>query len=93
MATIANPSANFAAEIIDNGKASKQQFLVIGLCLFLNMLDGFDITTMSIVNTAVGAELDLTPDRLGLISSSNVYSPPFRYFWTQERNYWQCIYG
>ena len=73
MATIANPSANFAAEIIDNGKASKQQFLVIGLCLFLNMLDGFDITTMSIVNTAVGAELDLTPDRLGLISSSALF--------------------
>ena len=26
MATITNPSANFAAEIIDNGKASGQQF-------------------------------------------------------------------
>lgn len=73
MATIANPSSNFAADIIDNGKASGQQFLVIGLCLFLNMLDGFDITAMSIVNTAVGAELDLTPDRLGLISSAALF--------------------
>ena len=73
MATIANPSANFAAGIIDNGKASGQQFLVIGLCLFLNMLDGFDITAMSIVNTAVGAELDLTPDKLGLISSAALF--------------------
>jgi MFS transporter, AAHS family, 4-hydroxybenzoate transporter len=73
MATIINPSANFAADIIDNGKASGQQFLVIGLCMFLNMLDGFDITAMSIVNTAVGAELDLTPDRLGLISSAALF--------------------
>jgi MFS family permease len=73
MATIANPSSNFAADIIDNGKASGQQFLVIGLCLILNMLDGFDITAMSIVNTAVGAELDLTPDRLGLISSAALF--------------------
>ncbi len=73
MATTINPSANFAADIIDNGKASGQQFLVIGLCMFLNMLDGFDITAMSIVNTAVGAELDLTPDRLGLISSAALF--------------------
>ncbi|MDG2090187.1 MAG: MFS transporter [Gammaproteobacteria bacterium] len=73
MTTIANPSASFAADIIDNGKASGQQILVIGLCLFLNMLDGFDITAMSIVNTAVGAELDLTPDRLGLISSAALF--------------------
>ncbi len=73
MATIANPSANFAADIIDNGKASGQQFLVIGLCMFLNMLDGFDITAMSIVNTAVGSELDITPDRLGLISSAALF--------------------
>jgi len=73
MATIANPSANFAADIIDNGKASGQQILVIGLCMFLNMLDGFDITAMSIVNTAVGSELQLTPDRLGLISSAALF--------------------
>jgi MFS transporter, AAHS family, 4-hydroxybenzoate transporter len=73
MATTLNPSATFAADIIDNGNASGQQFLVIGLCMFLNMLDGFDITAMSIVNTAVGAELDLTPDRLGLISSAALF--------------------
>jgi len=73
MSAIQNPSANFAAEIIDNGKVSSQQFLVIGLCMLLNMLDGFDITAMSIVNTAVGAELDLTPDRLGLISSAALF--------------------
>ena len=73
MATIASPDTSFTAEIIDKGKASSQQILVIGLCMFLNMLDGFDITAMSIVNTAVGSELDLTPDRLGLISSAALF--------------------
>jgi benzoate transport len=73
MATIVSPDTSFTAEIIDKGKASSQQILVIGLCMFLNMLDGFDITAMSIVNTAVGSELDLTPDRLGLISSAALF--------------------
>lgn len=62
-------AASIVAEVIDNGTVSTQQFLVVGLCLFLNMLDGFDITAMAIVASAVSTELELTPDRLGLIFS------------------------
>ena len=62
-------AASIVAEVIDNGNVSTQQFLVVGLCLFLNMLDGFDITAMAIVASAVSTELELTPDRLGLIFS------------------------
>jgi MFS family permease len=62
-------SSNVVAEVIDNGQVSGQQILVIGLCMFFNMLDGFDITAMAIVATAVSEELQLTADRLGLIFS------------------------
>ncbi len=44
-------SSNIVAEVIDNGQVSGQQILVIGLCMFLNMLDGFDITAMAVVAT------------------------------------------
>ncbi len=58
------------AEVIDNGQVSGQQVLVVGLCMFFNMLDGFDITAMAIVAGAVSQELQLTADKLGLIFSS-----------------------
>ena len=62
-------SSSVVAEVIDDGQISGQQILVVGLCMFFNMLDGFDITAMAIVATAVSEELQLTADRLGLIFS------------------------
>ncbi len=63
------PSNEIVAEVIDNGQVSGQQLLVIGLCMFFNMLDGFDITAMAVVATSVSEELQLSADRLGLIFS------------------------
>ena len=57
------------AEVIDNGRISAQQILIVGLCLFFNMLDGFDITAMAVVASPVATELGLTSDRLGWIFS------------------------
>ncbi len=62
-------SSDVIADVIDNGQVSGQQLLVVGLCMFFNMLDGFDITAMAIVASSVSQELQLTPDRLGLIFS------------------------
>lgn len=62
-------SAGLVAEVIDNGQVSAQQLLVVGLCLFFNMLDGFDITAMAVVASAVSTELALSADRLGWIFS------------------------
>lgn len=62
-------SATLVAQVIDDGKASGQQFLVIALCVLFNMVDGFDITAMAIVATSVGDELNLEPDKIGLIFS------------------------
>ena len=62
-------SRHLVADVIDDGKVSGQQILVIVLCLLLNMLDGFDITAMAVVATGVAEDLALTPDRLGWIFS------------------------
>jgi benzoate transport len=62
-------SQNIVAEVIDNGQISGQQLLVIGLCMFFNMLDGFDITAMAVVATSVSNDLQLSADKLGLIFS------------------------
>ena len=62
-------SDNLVANIIDNGRVSGQQVLVVGLCMLFNMLDGFDITAMAVVASSVAGELQLTPDKLGWIFS------------------------
>lgn len=71
MVAISRPvsSGDLVARIIDNGKVSGQQLLVIGLCMFFNLLDGFDITAMAIVAGAISSELALTPDKVGWIFS------------------------
>ena len=69
MTAAAATSDDIVKDVIDNGQVSGQQFLVIGLCLFFNMLDGFDITAMAIVASSVSTELELTPDKLGWIFS------------------------
>lgn len=69
MSTIAGTSEDLSHDVIDRGGVTTQQLLVVGLCLFFNMLDGFDITAMAVVATPVATELELTPDRLGWIFS------------------------
>ncbi len=72
MSATSNPvrSTQLVADVIDNGQVSAQQLLVVGLCLFFNALDGFDITAMAVVNGPVSAELALSPDKVGWIFSA-----------------------
>lgn len=69
MTAAASTSENLSHDVIDRGPVTKQQLLVVGLCMFFNMLDGFDITAMAIVASSVSNELDLTADKLGWIFS------------------------
>jgi benzoate transport len=69
MSNSSHSNASLVADVIDNGQISAQQMLVIGLCMFFNMLDGFDIIAMAIVASDVSTELQLSPDRLGWIFS------------------------
>lgn len=62
-------SKEIVADVIDNGKVSVQQYLVVVLCLVFNMLDGFDITAMAVVASSVSTDLGLTTDKLGWIFS------------------------
>jgi AAHS family 4-hydroxybenzoate transporter-like MFS transporter len=60
---------SFVAEVIDNGKVSRQQILVVVLCMFFNMLDGFDIIAMAVVAGEVSREMMLPADKVGWIFS------------------------
>lgn len=60
---------SFVTQVIDDGKISRQQVLVVGLCMFFNMLDGFDIIAMAVVAGEVSREMMLPPDRVGWIFS------------------------
>ncbi|WP_019531347.1 MFS transporter [Dasania marina] len=56
-------------DVIDSGRVNPQQSLVIVLCLIFNMLDGFDITAMAVTANAVGIEMQIAEDKLGLVFS------------------------
>ena len=56
-------------DVIDSGSVAGTQFLVIGIALLLNMLDGFDITAMAFTAHSIGEQLQITPDYLGIVFS------------------------
>ncbi len=62
------PTTNIS-EIIDHGEISRQQFLIVGLCLLFNMIDGFDITAMAVTAYQIGEEMQLGDEQLGLVFS------------------------
>jgi len=57
------------ADIIDHSNITGQQFLIVGLCLLFNLIDGFDIAAMSVTANPIGEEMQLGADRLGLVFS------------------------
>ncbi len=71
MDTTSTPSSSsqLVANVIDKGTVSAQQLIVVGLCLLFNMLDGFDITAMAVAVNAIGEEMALREDKLGLVFS------------------------
>ena len=62
-------AAQNIAEIIDEGPITGQQYLIVGLCMLFNMVDGFDITAMAVTVHQIGQELNLGTDKLGLVFS------------------------
>jgi benzoate transport len=69
MSQTPHSSLELVTSVIDKGKVNGQQLLVIGLCLMFNMLDGFDITAMAVAVNAIGNEMQLGTDQLGLVFS------------------------
>lgn len=56
-------------DLIDHGKFSFRQILIISLCLVFNMVDGFDITAMAVTAHQIGEDMQLSEDKLGLVFS------------------------
>ncbi len=72
MASISAESndSQIVGQIIDNGRVSATQVLVIALAIVLNMLDGFDVTAMAFTVHPIGQELQISPDMLGIVFSA-----------------------
>lgn len=58
------------SRVIDLGRVSALQIMIVTLSLILNMLDGFDVTSMSFTAHAIGEELNLPADELGIVFSA-----------------------
>ncbi|MDC0996844.1 MFS transporter [Pseudomonadales bacterium] len=68
MHTITSKPVNIN-DLIDHGKFSFRQILIVLLCLVFNMVDGFDITAMAVTAHQIGEDMQLSEDKLGLVFS------------------------
>lgn len=61
--------SNAIGEIIDQGKFTLPQIVIICVCVILNILDGFDVTTIAVGKTAIAADLGLSASQLGYLDA------------------------
>jgi len=57
------------SEFLDEQGFGSQQFIVVSLCMMVNMLDGFDITAMAVVAAEIGNEMGISDYALGFVFS------------------------
>jgi MFS family permease len=57
---------------IENSPLRPFQLLVIGLCVAMNMLDGFDILALSLISPTLSRAWHLAPKTLGLLFSAGL---------------------
>lgn len=58
---------------IDTSTMAGYQWLIIGLCTFLNALDGYDVLAISFTSNAVTEEFNLTGTELGVVMSAALF--------------------
>lgn len=58
---------------VDNGPMSAFQWLAVGICIVLNMIDGFDVLVMAFTAASVSAEWSLTGAQIGLLLSAGLF--------------------
>ncbi len=58
---------------IDESPMSPYQWLIIGLCVLLNALDGFDVMAMAFTANGVSNEFDLSGSQLGVLLSAGLF--------------------
>ncbi|MGO4186412.1 MFS transporter [Pseudarthrobacter sp. TAF60_1] len=57
---------------IDTSKMSPYQWAIIGMCVLLNALDGFDVLAMAFTANGVTKEFGLTGSELGILLSASL---------------------
>ena len=57
-------------ERINSSQMSTYQWLIVGICTFLNALDGYDVLAISFTSNQVSEEFDLSGTALGLVMSA-----------------------
>lgn len=58
--------------ILNTEKMSKYQWLIVGICTFLYIIDGFDFMVMAFAASAVAKELTLTGTQIGTLISAGL---------------------
>ncbi len=56
--------------LIDESKLTGLQLTVLGVCFFLNMLDGMDVLAISFAAPAIADEWSISPQSLGIVFSA-----------------------
>ena len=58
---------------MDNGPMVGFQWLAIGICIVLNMIDGFDVLVMAFTAASVSAEWALSGAQIGMLLSAGLF--------------------
>ena len=59
-------------EVMNEQPMSRYQWFIVGICLFLYIIDGFDFMVMAYVASSIGAELSLTSTHIGALISAGL---------------------
>lgn len=58
---------------VDQGAMNTFQWLAVGICIVLNMIDGFDVLVMAFTAASVSAEWGLNGAQIGLLLSAGLF--------------------
>ena len=58
---------------VDNKPMNGFQWLVVTICICLNVIDGFDVLVMAFTASAVSKEWGLSGSQIGLLLSSGLF--------------------
>ncbi|MBA1204445.1 MFS transporter [Pseudomonas capeferrum] len=64
---------NALKQHLDNDSMGRFQCLAIGICIVLNMIDGFDVLVMAFTAASVSAEWGLSGAQVGLLLSAGLF--------------------
>ena len=59
--------------VVDERPMARFQWLAVGICIVLNMIDGFDVLVMAFTASSVSAEWGLNGAQIGLLLSAGLF--------------------